>query len=222
MSPHRSVSRPAERRTPHRATPPGRTTLRRALRTIVVAGVCAALVGCSGVDEGPIGDDPTTGPAGRRPAGGDDPGYDKPTHHDTGDRSELVSVIPVGPTATNAGKRVLFSQRTQLQGGQILLAVAELQVTNDLDRNVFLGSQLVLADSATAVAGAEITPANGENVTPNMHHGQQTKSGTYAATSADAGVRYVNVVAWAAATGAASGDTLTVDAGYGRLSVLQW
>jgi len=104
----------------------------------------------------------------------------------------------------------------------VLLAVAEFQVTNDLNDNVFVGSTVLLATSPSSISGREVTAANGQNVTPAMHHGQQSKNGTYEATATDAGVRYVNVVVWAAASNALSGDQISVDPGYGRLSVLSW
>jgi hypothetical protein len=131
-----------------------------------------------------------------------------------------VRQIPVLPTATPAGKRVVFSQPVRAARGRVLLAVAEFQTTNDLGLNVFVASQLVLADRPDAVVGRAITAANGENVTPQIHHGQQTKAGTYRVGPADTGTRYVNLVVWAAASQAAAGDQLTVNHGYGRLSVV--
>lgn len=143
-------------------------------------------------------------------------------HSSTGNQSELVADLPVRTVAGNAGKRVIFSQQVVIRPGQVVLAIAEFQTTNDLGLNVFVGSQILLTKDATDVTGREITAANGENVTPDMHHGQQSKAGTYEALPSDAGVRYVNVVAWAAASRAGSGDVLAVDRGYGRLSVVRW
>lgn len=128
--------------------------------------------------------------------------------------------IAVLPTAVRAGKRVVFSEQVTLSEGQVLLAVAEFQTTNDLGLNVFVASQVLLTDQPDAVLGRAVTAANGENVTPQMHHGQQTKTGTYLVTASDVGPRYVNLVVWAAASQAGSGDILTVDQGYGRLSVV--
>ena len=143
-------------------------------------------------------------------------------HRTTGERSELVSDLPVLTSATSAGKRVIFSQEVTVREGLVLLAVAEFQTTNDLQVNVYVGSQVVLAERPTDVTGKGVTAANGENVTPDMHHGQQSKTGTYQTVPGDVGTRHVNVVAWAAASRAAPGDLLRLDLGYGRLSVLSW
>jgi hypothetical protein len=141
---------------------------------------------------------------------------------DSGNAAELVSSLPVPLTAGEADKRVVFSQPVSLATDDIILATAEFQVTNDLGVNTLCVSQLVLGTSPADTTGKEITEANGRNVTPNNHHDQHNKSGTYKALSTDAGRRYVNLVAWAAASRAPSGATLSIDADYGRLSVLQW
>lgn len=205
-------SRLSSRHSPQRVRPRVSSPRRVAVAMVSAATFVVTLSACSGAEQAPKVGGGATKPSAS--AG--------PRHDSTGDRSELVSDIPVMTTATDAGKRVVYSQRIEVQEGQLLLAVTELQVTNDLPVNVFVGSQVLLAKSSTGVVGTEITAANGENVTPDMHHGQQTKSGTYEAVRVDAGTRYVNVVAWAAASGAAPGDALTVDAGYGRLSVVRW
>lgn len=143
-------------------------------------------------------------------------------HRNTGHRSELIPDLPVLQTASPAGKRVVYSQEVDLTAGQVVLAVAEFQTTNDLGSNVYVGSQIVLAGSADDVRGLAVTAANGENVTPEMHHGQQSKSGTYQTLASDQGKRYVNLVAWAASSRTTPGQQLTVDQGYGRLSVVSW
>jgi hypothetical protein len=55
-----------------------------------------------------------------------------------------------------------------------------------------------------------------------MHHGQQTKSGTYQTQASDRGTRYVNLVVWASSSRTTPGQRLTIDQGYGRLSVVSW
>lgn len=129
--------------------------------------------------------------------------------------------LDVLTTASRDGKRVLFSQPLRIRPGEVVLAVAEFQVTNQIDKNVFVASQLVLTDRPDGVTGQAITPANGQNVTPAMHHGQQTKAGSVVDTG-PAGVRYVNLVVWAAMTTAQPGDRIRIDQGYGRLTVMRW
>lgn len=146
----------------------------------------------------------------------------RPCRHDTGANSELVTHLPVDTFASDVNKRVVYSQKLELVEGQLLLAVAEVQMTNDLGYNVFVASQLLLAAGPDEVKGKEITAANGRNLTPDMHHDQQTRSGTYEVAGSDEGERYVNFVVWSAGSRASNGDLLTVDQGYGQLSVLAW
>lgn len=188
------------------------------IRSCGVVAVVLALAasGCSPPSP-PDNPEPSPAHASTAPAPSSRPG-----HQNTGDDSELVHALPVRVRATAASKRVVYSQEVTLREGQVLLAVAEFQVSNKLDLNVFVASTVLLTTSPEAISGREITAANGQNVTPAMHHGQQSKNGTYQAAAADAGVRYVNVVAWAAASNASPGDQVSVDPGYGRLSVLIW
>lgn len=187
----------------------GRSTLRGTpLRLVIVAGLLAMLTACT---SGTTVKDRENMP--RRT---------EPRREATAENGERVSNLPVRRTAAGSGQHVVFSQRVDLETRQVLLAVAEFQVTNDLGYNVFVGAQVVLADDPSSVTGREITDGNGENVTPGTHHGQQTKVGTYTTVDGDVGRKYINLVAWAAGSRAADGDALRVDRGYGRLSVLVW
>ena len=135
------------------------------------------------------------------------------------DGAEKVSAIPVNPVAASSGKTVVLSEPLVVRKAGLLLVVAEFQVTNRIDANIFVGSQVVLARGPKDVTGRPVTEASGQNVTPDMHHGQQTRTGLFEATSADEGRRYVNLVVWAASSGATSKAGLVVDRGYCRLSV---
>ena len=137
-------------------------------------------------------------------------------------RGELIVDLPVRPSATSAGKRVLFSERLDLHEQQVLLATAEFQVTNQIDKNVLVASQLILGKRPDSITGVPVTPANGQNVTPAMHHGQQTKVGSILVEPADSGVRYLNLVVWAAMTTSQPGDQIRIDRGYGRLTAVLW
>lgn len=148
--------------------------------------------------------------------------YSKPRRYETGRNSEVLGDLPVPTRATSKSKRVVYSQPVTLTEGQLLLATAEFQVTNDFGYNVFVASQIVLADQPGSTRGRPITAANGRNVTPDMHHDQQSKVGTYEATNGDTGSRYVNLVVWSAASQAQAADRLQIDAGYGDLSLLVW
>lgn len=146
----------------------------------------------------------------------------RPVLHATGDASELVPYLPV--TKSSPYKRVVvFSVPVgPLAVGDIIVALCEWEVTNDLGYNVMVASQMVLAPTRDAVAGAEVTEANGYNVTPAMHHGIVSKVGMLAVTRAMASA-HVNVVAYAASSRApVTGTRLTVMRDYGRLSVLRF
>jgi hypothetical protein len=186
---------------------------------VLLALVLGPAVSCSApaVPEPEPSPVPTTAPA-PLPSGTDGQPKVSATEH----RGELVADLEVLPTASSKGKRVLFSQPVAVRTDDVLLAMAEFQVTNQIDKNVFVASQLVLSDHPNDVTGQPITPANGQNVTPDMHHGQQTKVGSVAADIEAAGVRYVNLVVWAAMTTAQPGDRIRIDQGYGRLTVMLW
>lgn len=143
-------------------------------------------------------------------------------HDVTTGEAELLDTLPVLDQAVPEGKHVLLTQPLELVEGDVLLVTAEFQMTNDLGANVYVGSQLVLAEDASAVTGAGVGRAGGENITPDVHHGHQTRSATYQVTAADEGTRHVNLVVWAASSRAVSDWKLTVDRGYGQLSVVRW
>jgi hypothetical protein len=146
----------------------------------------------------------------------------RPQHHNSGDSSERTTSLPIPTVATSEHFRVVYSVPVTLVEGDVLLVAAEMQVTNPHTYNVMCMSFLALTNSETATTGRALNEVNGRNVTPGMHHDQHTKVATFQATSAHAGPRFVNLVAYAASTAALAGHTLKVDADYGRLSVLQW
>ncbi len=140
-------------------------------------------------------------------------------HWNTGNGSELVTSLPI-TTGQPYSFRVVFSQAvTDLRAGDILQILSEFEATNDEGYNCMIGCYVILATSAAATSGTEITEASGYNITPAMHHGMMTKVGTLIVPDSLA-EGYVNVVAYAASTAAGTGDVLTVEQDYGRLSVL--
>ena len=192
------------------------------LAALALGCTLSVVTGCSPDTDRPPQTSPPSPPAASNrslpPAGG----VAAPQHRASIERAERVRRLPVLPAAARTGKRVVYSQPVDVHGGEVLLAVAEFQITNDLGVNVYVGSQIVLTDRPTDIQGSAVTAANGENVTPAMHHGQQTKTGTYQVAADTSGTRFVNLVAWGAASQATAGDVIRVDAGYGRLSVLTW
>jgi len=115
-----------------------------------------------------------------------------------------------------------------LNEGDIVKASAEWRTTNNTHkqyrkgRNVAMGSQLIIStdpdatfitDEADIVSGA-VTEWNGFNVTRNMHHGYQPKSGSFLVESP--GLYYVILVGRIQCTKEAK---LRIDRGYGHLQV---
>lgn len=134
----------------------------------------------------------------------------------TGDNSESVTSIPLGTTQV---RTVIFTyQLPDLQVGDWLHVVCDMQATNPYSYNALFSTQLILADSPTATVGTEITEASGTNITPDMHHMQVCRSGSLPVVSTTvAARRYVNFVGGAASTKALAGHRLTIDQDYGRL-----
>lgn len=206
---------------------PGPTRLAKLLtRTVVMVSLLASCTAhaqpSAGENEAVSTPDPPETVSATHPPEKTPPSYSQPKRYETGRNSEAIAGLPVPTRATSKSKRVVYSQRLTLTEGQLLLATSEFQVTNDFGYNVFVASQIVLAKQPGATRGRAITAANGRNVTPGMHHDQQSKIGTYEVTNGDAGSRYVNLVVWSAASQARTADRLQIDAGYGDLSLLVW
>lgn len=142
-------------------------------------------------------------------------------HTNSGNFSELVDALPLTQGAPYQ-KIILFSQAlTNIQQGEVIQVMCQFETTNDLGFNVMIASQVILADSATALTGLEITEASGFNISKNMHHGKTVEVGTIQSPEAFP-TMYVNVIAYAASTASTPGDVLTVEQDYGRLSVLRF
>ncbi|MCG8433736.1 MAG: hypothetical protein MJA83_06875 [Gammaproteobacteria bacterium] len=149
----------------------------------------------------------------------------KPVHHNTGNSSEKISSLPLAQSAGTALRKAIFSQRLDdLQEGELLVIMCELQVTEMNTYNVGLTTQTILGDTSVDISGSEMTEANGENITNNMHHHKRVIVGTYVVKHGDVGTKYVNVIGWAYSTAAPPGmtDWLRIDQDYGRLSVLRF
>jgi len=139
-------------------------------------------------------------------------------HWNTGHGSELVSTLPV--TSTTYDFMVVYSQEiANIRPGDVIQVMSEFESTNPYDHVVMLGCRIVLGASSTDTGGTNITEDNVFNISPAMHHGTFTKVGTYVLDEA-APSAFVNVVAYARYKYAEPGDALTVEPGYGRLSVI--
>lgn len=135
--------------------------------------------------------------------------------------------IPVDLSTTSY--RILY--RVVMGGvepGDTLDIDADARVTNDLGYNIGVGWHLWMYDYNNPLKTNgpwwRISALSGENVTANMHH-MPLHLSTLFTMPADwpSGHRPVIVFrADAHSTAWQSGDTLTVDAGYGQLIVRRW
>lgn len=136
------------------------------------------------------------------------------TPFNTGSFSEQVTSLPV--TSDGSAKRVVFSQQVSVRAGDVILVLAKFEITNPYQYNIMGARYTLLCNSAGATNGTEITEAASMNVTPAIHHDIHVDVGTM--TVANGGTKYINVIAWAAASSPGANDALVVEQDYGRLS----
>jgi len=145
-----------------------------------------------------------------------------PSLYETGSGTEKAASLPVATSTGASVKTVLLSIPIgDLTVGQRFTFASEHELTNDLAFNVMVGAWVTLTNSPTSTAGIKVAEATATNITVNMHHGTVVKVGSYKATE-PLSARYVNVVAYSASTAATAGDTVKVEQGYGRLSVVKF
>jgi len=94
----------------------------------------------------------------------------------------------------------------EVKAGETIKALSEVEVTNDvvtkdgqgtnLYHDVGAALTLIIADSPTSTTGIEVAEAQGNYVTPQMHHWTFEKSGSYTAVQDQSG-KYLNLVMWA-------------------------
>lgn len=149
-----------------------------------------------------------------------------PQAYNSGNASELVAALPVGRTGQPNPRTAIYcvDLLTPPLAGEVLLATADLEVTNDLPYRLLFTTQLLLVDACdAATGGTEISEANGSNVDNVLHHATAARSGVLT-DEADTTRRYVVLVAWATAWSPLwqPDDVVTVESDYGRLSVLRW
>jgi hypothetical protein len=145
-----------------------------------------------------------------------------PAVYSTGDNSELVTTLPVKTDSSNVITKVVMCVNIDpVTDGSIIYASAEAEYTNDLGYDPLIASMLILVDSCTLTAGAEVTEHNGEDCTRLQHHCVVVKAGLLQIVGFTSR-HYVSLIAYAAHTQAKAGDVLKVQQDYGRLNVLVW
>lgn len=135
--------------------------------------------------------------------------------------AELIDTLPLRRPDSAL---VVFSTRVdRLREGDLLMAFADMEVTNDCGYNIAIGTYITATtDSSSVERGPGIMAhANGFNVTPNMHHGVSTRTGALVITPELAGERWINLVAYAQSSDV-SCSGLRVERGYGQLVILHY
>lgn len=136
--------------------------------------------------------------------------------NNSGNNSELVAQLPLVPAST---RMVVFSlPLPDLAVGDVVQAFGSFGATNPELYNVMVGKYLVIASSAGATTGIEVSEASTRNITPDMHHDAVQSYGSYKVTSALIN-RFLNYIAYTAANPAQAGDYVAVEPDYGRLFV---
>jgi hypothetical protein len=142
------------------------------------------------------------------------------TPFDTGYQSEKLTRVFISNTLSYSFKTLYSVELSGVKSGDILDVSAVGELTNDLRLPVMLGSRIDLSSSPDADDYLDtILTGRSYNITHDMHHGVLPPLINSAYVfKADYATVYVNIVVWAAAYAAKSGDYLTVNQGYGRLT----
>lgn len=129
----------------------------------------------------------------------------------TQNNGELVSLLPL-----NGAKQVIFSIPVVLNENDVIVALAETEMTNLDIYNIGVFTQLILSVTSNGTTGLEVSEANGRNITKNMHHDTHSKNGTLQVPSN--GQYYLNLIAWCVSTSATK--DIRVESDYGHLSCI--
>jgi hypothetical protein len=150
-------------------------------------------------------------------------GPSTPQAYTTGDNGELVTTVEVSKPPAPYGRAVVYclDLLDAPRVGEVLQAIADLEVTNDLNIDVNVETHILLSSSCAGTDGVEIVESNGTNCTPAAHHCSPTRIGAITVPARHTG-RFVVLVALAQASQAEPGATIQVEQDYGRLSVLRW
>jgi hypothetical protein len=118
--------------------------------------------------------------------------------YDTCNRSEQICTLPPSDV-----KKVLYTQPVcSLSAGETIVALSEMEATNEDSISKRLTSRLIVADSATgtslACSSCEIAEASSVIIHEILHHGVAPKVGALTVTSDLPGTKYLNRVVYSA------------------------
>jgi hypothetical protein len=125
--------------------------------------------------------------------------------------------------------QVVYSQPlVQLRRGEVIEAIGEVELVNPGTQIVAAAGRFILADRADQTlseSGSPVISLNGtssDNISPEMRRVAPSRLATYTATSFHSQTKYLNLVMYAAASGAVGpSDAVNVVADSGRLHVIR-
>ena len=134
---------------------------------------------------------------------------------------ELVASLPLTGGKPYRYWTVYSVKLPGLKKGDLVIATAQFEATNDLGYNAMFAHALLCSDKELILKGGNkpgdmtVCEYAGENITRDTHHGFRTLASSFVAEQN--GDAWLSVVIYAASTAARIGDKLTVQQGYGGL-----
>jgi hypothetical protein len=144
--------------------------------------------------------------------------------YESADGPELCSTVLM-----NTQKAVIISLPIEdVQPGDILVYFGEMELTNNTDQWARFSRSMILASGPVSNTGEKLTESNEENFNPksywvgrsDVHHLAPLKGGIHTVVK-PIPKAYVNLLAWSATDPPQPNYALTVEKGYGRVSVLK-
>lgn len=138
-------------------------------------------------------------------------------YYNTGNFAEMVTTIAC-PKSLGAENILMSVGPIDVVAGDILFVNAECEYTNDNNYEAVIAQQLILANSATATTGYEITEKNGTNVDLPIHHATLNSGGGIEVPAT--GKYWVHLIGNSASTASSGSDFLTIETDSGRIAIL--
>lgn len=131
--------------------------------------------------------------------------------------TEKITSLPVPNVVQNSDKRVVYSVPITASAGDKMIFSFAGEVTNPYAYNMMLGRGAILSTADDSVLGTILLPFATENITPGEHHKIFGGAAMHSFAAAFSG--FLNIVIYAGADSALSGQAAPVEQGYGRLDV---
>lgn len=135
--------------------------------------------------------------------------------YNSGNFSERYTKIPLGSRVCVA--QVLVPDA---QAGDVVVAMADSEITSSRDTNTEIVTQLLWASGSGSITGDEISEENGSNVDINEHHKKLVSTGSVVVPSSRP-LSYVSFVV-GAFDGSIQPQYVVVETDYTRVAVLHF